>query len=113
MHGTLRFLYLSHLLYGICVKIFIVNRYYFKELHNEQEYYRPTICITGAAVVSTITSNILNVCYWVLGSYCLVFTQENHSILLYAQIPMTIATFFDLAVYSPSSETQGQSVGWR
>ena len=27
MHGTLRFLYLSHLLYGICVKIFIVNRY--------------------------------------------------------------------------------------
>ena len=27
MHGTLRFLYLSHLLYGICVKIFIMNRY--------------------------------------------------------------------------------------
>ena len=26
-HGTLRFLYLSHLLYGICVKIFIMNRY--------------------------------------------------------------------------------------
>ena len=27
MHGTLRFLYFSHLLYGICVKIFIMNRY--------------------------------------------------------------------------------------
>ena len=27
LHGTLRFLYLSHLLYGICVKIFIMNRY--------------------------------------------------------------------------------------
>ena len=27
MHGTLRFLFLSHLLYGICVKIFIMNRY--------------------------------------------------------------------------------------
>ena len=29
VHGTLRFLYLSHLLlqYGICVKIFITNRY--------------------------------------------------------------------------------------
>ena len=27
VHGTLRFLYLSHLLYGICVKIFIMNRY--------------------------------------------------------------------------------------
>ena len=26
VHGTLRSLYLSHLLYGICVKIFIVNR---------------------------------------------------------------------------------------
>ena len=33
--------------------------------------------------------NILNVCYWALGSYCLVFTQENHCIVLYAQIPMT------------------------
>ena len=28
----------------------------FKELHNEQEYYWPTIYRTGAAVVSTITS---------------------------------------------------------
>ena len=27
VHGTLRFLYLSHPLYGICVKIFIMNRY--------------------------------------------------------------------------------------
>ena len=26
-HGNLRFLYLSHLLYGICVKIFLMNRY--------------------------------------------------------------------------------------
>ena len=25
--GTLRFLFLSHLLYGLCVKIFILNRY--------------------------------------------------------------------------------------
>ena len=29
---------------------------YFKELHNEQEYYWPTIYIEGAAVVLTITS---------------------------------------------------------
>ena len=27
VHGTLRFLYLSHLLHGICVKIFIMNQY--------------------------------------------------------------------------------------
>ena len=31
---------------------------YFKELHNQQEYYWPTIYRTGAAVVSTITSYI-------------------------------------------------------
>ena len=30
LHGTLRFLFLSHLLYGICVKIFIMNRYILK-----------------------------------------------------------------------------------
>ena len=30
---------------------------YFKELHNQQEYYWPTIYRTGAAVVSTITSH--------------------------------------------------------
>ena len=56
MHGTLRFLYFSHLLYGISVKT--VN---FKELHNEQECYCPTIYRAGAAVVSTITSCKLSV----------------------------------------------------
>ena len=29
---------------------------YFKELHNEQEYYWPSIYRAGEAVVSTITS---------------------------------------------------------
>ena len=33
---------------------------YFKELHNEQEYYLPTIYRAGAAVVSTITSSKYN-----------------------------------------------------
>ena len=57
MHGTLRFLNLSHLFYGIiCVNIFIMKSVYFKELHNEQEYYCPTIYRAGAAVVSIITS---------------------------------------------------------
>ena len=32
---------------------------YFKELHNQQEYYWPTIYRAGAAVVSTITSRML------------------------------------------------------
>ena len=54
-------LYLSHLLYVICVKIFIMNRYtlYFKELHKEREYYWPTIYRAGPAVVSTITSSAI------------------------------------------------------
>ena len=60
VHGTLCFLYLSLLFYGICVKIFIMNRYISKELHNQQEYYRPTIYRTGAAVVWTITSYFNN-----------------------------------------------------
>ena len=34
---------------------------YFKELRNEQEYYRPIIYRAGAAVVSTITSMIIGV----------------------------------------------------
>ena len=30
VHGTLRCLYVSHLLYGICVNIFLMNRYVFQ-----------------------------------------------------------------------------------
>ena len=52
MHGTLHFLYLSHLLYGICVKIFIMNRYISKSYTRSKN----TIYRAGAAVVSTITS---------------------------------------------------------
>ena len=35
---------------------YLCMEYVFKELHNQQEYYWPTINRTGAAVVSTITS---------------------------------------------------------
>ena len=44
VHGTLSFLYLSHLLYGICVKILnsLWNGVLHEELHNKQEYYWPT-----------------------------------------------------------------------
>ena len=58
MRGTLRFLFLSHLLYGIWL---CENLHYesvcFKELHNVQEYYWPTTYRAGGAVVSTITSS--------------------------------------------------------
>ena len=62
----LRFLNLSDLLYGIiCVNIFIMKSVYFKELHNEQEYYSPTIYRAGAAVVSTNTCDICFMDIWV------------------------------------------------
>ena len=60
VRGTLCSLYLSHLLYGRCVKIFIMNRYISKELHNQQEYYWRIIYRTEAAVVWTITSYFNN-----------------------------------------------------
>ena len=58
VHGTLRLfpvLFISPIVWNMCENL----RYesvYFKELHNEQEYYRRTIYRTRAAVVSTITS---------------------------------------------------------
>ena len=54
MHGTLRFLFLSHLLYGICVKIFIMNRCILKSYSKTKNTVDPTRA--GAAVVSTIIS---------------------------------------------------------
>ena len=53
VHVTLCFLYLSHLLYGIRVNIFIMNRYISKSYTRSKN----TIYRAGAAVVSTITSN--------------------------------------------------------
>ena len=41
------------------MNIFIMKSVYFKELHNEQEYYCPTIYRAGAAVVSTITTGMI------------------------------------------------------
>ena len=56
MEPCVSWIYISPQLYGICVNTFIMKSVYFKELHNEQEYYCPTIYRAGAAVVSTITS---------------------------------------------------------
>ena len=56
MHGTSRFLNLSHLLYGICVKIFIMNRYISKSYKTARILLTDNIYRAGAAVVSTITS---------------------------------------------------------
>ena len=45
-------------MYGICVKIFIRNRYnvYFKELHNNQEYTIDRQHTEQGQLASTITS---------------------------------------------------------
>ena len=56
MEPCVSWIYISPQLYGICVNTFILNSVYFKELHNEQQYYCPTIYRAGAAVVSIITS---------------------------------------------------------
>ena len=57
MHGTLRFqLYLSHLFVRNMCENLHYESVYFKELHNEQEYYRQTIYRAGAGVMSTITT---------------------------------------------------------
>ena len=54
--GTLRFLFLSHLLYEICVKIFIMNRYISESYTTTTNHYWMTIYRARAAGVSTITS---------------------------------------------------------
>ena len=68
VHGTLRFLYLSayivlymymYIVWKMCENLHY-ETVYIQELHNEQEYYWPTIYRVGAAVVSTITSVYLH-----------------------------------------------------
>ena len=46
----------SRIVWNMCKNLHYES-VYFKEPHNQQEYYWPTIYRTGAAVVSTITSN--------------------------------------------------------
>ena len=57
MNGTLRLfpVFISPIVWNMCERL-NYESVYFKEVHNDQEYYRPTIYRTGAAVVSTITS---------------------------------------------------------
>ena len=43
----------------MCENLPLYESVYFKELHNEQECYWPTIYRAGAAVMSTITSFII------------------------------------------------------
>ena len=48
--------FISPIVWNMCENLHYES-VYFKELHNQQEYYWPTIYRMGAAVVSTITSN--------------------------------------------------------
>ena len=48
-------IYLTYIVWNICENLHYQS-VYFKELHNEQEYYRPTIYRAETAVVSTVTS---------------------------------------------------------
>ena len=50
--------FISPIVWNMCENLHYES-VYFKKLHNQQEYYWPTIYRTGAAVVSTITSLVL------------------------------------------------------
>ena len=50
--------FISPIVWNMCENLHYES-VYFKELHNEQEYFWPTIYRAGAAVVSTITSLII------------------------------------------------------
>ena len=50
--------FISPIVWNMCEHLHYES-VYFKELHNEQEYFWPTIYRAGAAVVSTITSLII------------------------------------------------------
>ena len=59
--------FISLLVCNMCENLYESVYYesvYFKELHNDQEYYWPTIYRAGATVVSTITSNISKMVYY-------------------------------------------------
>ena len=60
VHGTLRFLYLPHLLYGICVKNFIMNQYISKSYATSKNTIDRQYTERGAAVVSTISTIIIS-----------------------------------------------------
>ena len=87
VHGTLRFLYLSHLLYGIWVKIFIMNRYISKSYTTSKNTIRTDniytvrgqlwcqlllviIIITIISKHFCILGSVLDwgTCFWILGS---------------------------------------------
>ena len=53
--------FISPIVWNMCENLHYES-VYFKELHNEQEYYGPTLYRAGAAVLSTITS--CNITSW-------------------------------------------------
>ena len=59
VHGTLRFLFLSHLLYGICVKILIMNRYISKSYTTTTNNIDRQLTERGQLQGQPITSLIL------------------------------------------------------
>ena len=75
--------FISPIVWNMCENLHYES-VYFKELHNDQEYYWPTIYWAGAAVVSTITSFIEDKTKYVLvtrrafcGHFCLLVPGYN------------------------------------
>ena len=74
-----------NLLYGIiCVNIFIMKSVYFKELHNEQEYYSSTIYRAGAAECQLLLVIYIVIVY----CYCYCVSHNLEMILRHPALPL-------------------------
>ena len=84
VHGPLRLfpVLISPIAWNTCEHLHNES-VYFKELHNEQEYYWPTIYRAGAAVVSTITRYVVYVELYCTRISTIVTWVEQHRELVF------------------------------
>ena len=80
--------FISPIVWNMCENL-LYESLYFKERHNQQEYYWPTIYRTGAVVVSTIT------CYY-RANWDI---PEKFSVLCMEYSPISFLEFFKLLCY--------------
>ena len=82
------FVFISPIVWNMCENL-LYESLYFKERHNQQEYYWPTIYRTGAVVVSTIT------CYY-RANWDI---PEKFSVLCMEYSPTSFSEFFKILCY--------------
>ena len=77
MHGNLRFLCLSHLLYGMCVKIFVMNKYISRATQQAKILLTDNIQSGGSCSVNYYSYTICLSIYIVLYSKLLITWAER------------------------------------